>query len=490
MAIPRILPAVLGVTASIATTAVLATQIILARSDAQRASSVRITATVAAIFEAIVLAFLVVFVLSHAIQWTLVVRLRRFSNLWLSTGVVLCTVGAAVSVASLICLSRVVDDVNSTILGSKATDLMIGASTALGLAFAVQLVFFVVHALAARAQGVGMHLLGCSNRNDRPLPKVKSIPYHETVPASEKRKGRMSVEVWSPPGSSAGRSAGSIRSSLSQVVRPISSKTRLLSTSSRFSRRTASIDVPEVPPVYTPPSGCVEDGFDSWDTSSVDTENRKTVTEPSSSPVLSHVLEPIPASPITAQTHSSNSSTEKLEPPPRSARRRSRSYSPMPTSALIQAQRTSFTQHVSHSESHIHPLFRSNSPAPPTIATPGTMVVAAPNGGGVISDKASIRSIKSMRRLRSDSMPVVPSPLSRATSLDSFHRRMESNCSRETRETETVPEIDELRALAVPEVETESTMTPPIPDWIFNVGTRECGNAYRTEGPGSWQPGK
>jgi hypothetical protein len=95
------------------------------------------------------------------------------------------------------------------------------------------------------------------------------------------------------------------------------------------------------------------------------------------------------------------------------------------------------------------------------------VVVAAPDAGKVISDRQSIRSIQSLRRLRSESLPTVPSPLSRAASLDSFHRRAESNS----------PEIrEEIRE--EDEAVVERKMTPPIPDWILTAGSRSSLTVY------------
>ncbi|SPQ22860.1 9a63c425-dfb9-43d5-8228-43f086b04c91 [Thermothielavioides terrestris] len=264
----------------------------------------------------------------------------------------------------------------------------------------------------------------------------------------------------------------SIRSSLSHVVRPITSKTRLLSGSRRSSRRPASLDLQGLREARLRPNS---DGFDSWDTSAVDPENRQTVLE-SSSPPPSRFLETIPASPKSSRSPSPATPSDVLEPP--RTRRRSRSYSPVST-RTIQAQRAAFTQQASHSEAHIHPLFRSDSPVPPPSATPGTVVVAAPNAGKVISDKQSIQSIRSMRRLRSESLPPVPSPLSRPASCDSFHRRAE-NSSPEIREEDEAANHEAGIA--------ERKMTPPIPDWILSAGPRSSLTLYnnrKVQTPGS-----
>ncbi|GAB1320232.1 hypothetical protein MFIFM68171_10442 [Madurella fahalii] len=475
MAIPRALPVSLGAVAVFPTTATLVIHIILARHPVNQSSMIRTTAIVAATLETIVLVFIFALAVSHLGRWAPIARLTKLQGLWFAGGLLLCTAAAAVSVSSLISLSRVASrHENSTVLGARVMDLLVGSAVALGLAFASQLVFLVFHFVVGRMRGSETSTSShADERRSRSPPPVKSIAYHETSPISTKGRGSISFDWRTPPGSSSGRSAtetmSSIRSSLSQVVRPISSKTRLLSGSQRSSRRPASLDLPAY---HDRRSRSTDDGFDSWDTSAVDPQNRQTVLE-SSSPPLGRFLETIPASPTTSRSPSPGTPLDILEPP--RARRRSRSYSPVST-RTIQAQRAAFTQHLSQSEAHIHPLFRSDSPTPPPLATPGTVVIAAPNAGQVISDRQSIRSIKSVRRMRSGSLPAVPSPLSRQGSCDSFHRRAESSS----------PEIREEDEAWAPGVDTERKMTPPIPEWILSAGSRTSLTTYnsrRLRGP-------
>ncbi|KAK4175014.1 hypothetical protein QBC36DRAFT_332311 [Triangularia setosa] len=470
MAIPRTLPAVLGVISILPTAAILAIHSILARSREDRAPAVRNTAIIAAILEATVLAAITGLTCVHISPWS--ARWAKFNGLWFGTGLFLCIIAAAVSVANMVCLSKVDEDPESTILGSGATSFLVGSSVVLGLALATQLVFLVFHFVAGRVQGPQIKVSVHNEQNRSRLPpRVKSIAYHETSPSpvSGKTRGSASFEK-TPPGSSAGRSTAetisSIRSSLSNVVRPISSKTRLLS---QRSRRPASLELPS----FHERPRTTEEGFDSWDTSAVDPQNRQTVLE-SSSPPLGRFLETIPASPTTSRSPSPGTPLDLLEPPSRS-RRRSRTLSPAPSRVSL-AQRTAFTQHSTQSESHIHPLFRSDSPIPPPpIVTPGTVVVAAPNGGQMLSDRQSIRSIKSLRRMRSGSLPGVPSPLSRQGSCDSFHHKTDGHS----------PEIREEDEYLTPEgttpvLESERKMTPPIPDWILSAGSRTSLTTYHS----------
>ncbi|KAK0711484.1 hypothetical protein B0H67DRAFT_491402 [Lasiosphaeris hirsuta] len=470
MTIPRLLPAGLGTLAILPTTAILVIHIILAQSlaDPSPSSAVRITAIIAALLEIVLLFGLAAFTCSYLSSWGRVAFLRRFDGVWFGGALFLCAVATAVSVSNLVCLSNPAADLPSTILGSRVTNFLVGSSVTLGLAFATQLVFLVFHFIATRFHGDVERVSAHTPVDERRMPQhhqVKSIPYHQTTPRGARMRPAMSMESKNPPGSSGGRSAtetmSSIRSSLSSVLRPTSSRTRLLpSSSQRSSRRPASLDSIQIH-LHEQQSRNTEDGFDSWDTSAVDPQNRQTVLE-SSSPPLGRFLETIPASPTTSRSPSPGTPLD-LQPP--RMRRRSRSYSPGPMRAG-QDQRAAFTQQSTQSESHIHPLFRSDSPTPPSIMTPGTVVTAAPNAGQVISDRASIRTLT---RMRSGSLPTVPSPLSRQGSFDSFQRRPATSSSPELREEDELETDD-----------TERKMTPPLPHWVLSAGSRTSLSSYHS----------
>ena len=470
MTLPRGLPAGLGTAAILATTATLATHIILAECVSDLSSSIRATFIVAAILEAFVLAALCWFITAY-LKSTWIHRGRRFDGIWFGTSLLLCTVAAAVSVAAVVNFSSTAEARSSKIFGSDATGFLIGSAVTLGLSFPMQLVFFVIHFIVGRIRGQHDReedSLHPEVATSSPPPQVKSIGYHETSASVPKGRNRESWDSRTPPGSSGGRSTtdtvNSIRSSLSHVVRPISSKTRLLAghtrrPSQKSTRRPTSLD--KLP--ARDRQSHAEDGFDSWDTSAVDPQNRQTVLD-TSSPTPARFLETIPASPTPSRSPSPGTPLD-LEPP--RTRRRSRSYSPAADRAR-QSQRGAFTQHTVSSESHIHPLFRSDSPAPPLIATPGTMVIAAPNAGQVISDRASIRSL---HRMRSGSLPPIPSPLSRQGSLESFRKADASSSD--------VQEESEPNTPTAPEG-GERKMTPPIPEWILTAGTRTSLTGYNT----------
>jgi hypothetical protein len=93
--------------------------------------------------------------------------------------------------------------------------------------------------------------------------------------------------------------------------------------------------------------------------------------------------------------------------------------------------------------------------------TPGTVVIAAPEAARVISDRQSVR------RMRSGSLPTRESPLSHQTSYETF------------RASPSLEERDEVE-LDVSGLTEERKMTPPIPDWILSAGSRTSLNGYES----------
>ncbi|KAI1107219.1 hypothetical protein F4804DRAFT_220610 [Jackrogersella minutella] len=439
------LGAALGVIALLATAAVLALEIILAQGLWVLASSVTIAAIVASAWELFILIILII-LLARCFERETEYGRRKNNGIWFALGLVSCVLASTASVVMLVMMGKA-EKLPVTMLQVRSTNFLIGSAITLVCAFVGQLTFIVVYFVIRRSpdseQALSLHTNEDSSRS--PQIRVKSIPYSRTTPATSQTKiqERGPTDYPSRPGSSSGRSMAetmsSIRTSISQNVRPVGSRTRLLSTtSSRTGRRPPSIDSNG----YRERSSLTEDGFDSWDTSSVDPQNRQILVDVSP-PTRARFLETIPASPTTSRSPSPGCPLD-LEPPKRN--RRSRSYSPLPRA---QHER-SLTPLSSPGELHIHPLFRSDSPVPPPAATPGTMVIAAPNAGQTISEK-------SLTRMRSGSLPTGQGHLSRQGSYDSFRKTPS-------------PNSDRLRA---EEIAGERKMTPPIPEWILSAGKNE-----------------
>lgn len=511
MAVACFLPALLGSFALLSTAALLTMHIVLAASFSDTRSPVRITAVASSALEG---ANLVV------LAWCLFTCLRATSpstrriGLWFALSILLAVVAGGCCTAALVCLGNA-KNMPTSILGSAPTPYLGGAAVVLGVAFVAQL-FFAAHFLLCC--NVGARRALCLRTDDSfyrsPQAQVKSIRYSQTTPQmlqvcrDKTPEPEPEPERRSPTGSNSARSAfglmsSSIRSSFSNVARPVSSKSRLLpaaatsmhhrSTSQRSSLRAQSLDSDSAASVTRQERNSLpEDGFDSWDTSAVDPHNRtlalgvvRATTSLLGLGGPGRSLETIPASPTTSRSPSPDTPLD-LEPP--RTRRRSRSYSPASTTWTRQNWRPGPGPYMqqgsaaSSSESHIHPLFRSDSRMPPPMATPATIVTAAPDAARVISDK---QSIWSLNRKRSASMPM-PRPVSRQGRFESFSPRQsplggDAGLGLGLRGVEAVTDEEEER-VENPEAEVgERKMTPPIPEWILTAGSRTSLVRYNSQ---------
>ncbi|KAI1429376.1 hypothetical protein F5Y12DRAFT_782083 [Xylaria sp. FL1777] len=441
-------PGVLGLAAILTTATILALEVVITCGIWSSTSPARIVAVISIITETFVLVLLIT-KLTKYLRGMNGYHSRDMWSVWFGSDLVASLLASVVSVVLLIMIGKG-RDLPKIISKLPLTNVVIASSVTLGFAFAGQLLFIVVYFVLNRRPDSEQALSLHTNEEGRISPqlpmRVKTVPYERTKPALSQT--RLS-EYSSRPGTSSGRSAAetitSLSGSLSSVVRPMGSRTRLLANGARSGRRPGSLDSN----AYRDRGSVVEDGFDSWDTSSVDPHNRQMVLE-TSSPIRARFLETIPASPTTSRSPSPGCPLD-LEPPKRG--RRDRSYSPVPR---VQQDR-SLTP--SESELHIHPLFRSDSPGPPPAVTPGTVVVAAPNAGQFITGK-------SVNRMRSGSLPNSPSPLSRNGSHESFHK-MPSTANDRLQPEDVAGE--------------ERKMTPPIPEWVLNAGSTSSLSEYRNK---------
>ena len=228
------------------------------------------------------------------------------------------------------------------------------------------------------------------NITDLPSPYLPSSPFHS-------------------PAHSTISLASSLKSpSLVSSPKPVAlqtfhsnvSRTRLLRRKESDSAIAAPLERPQ------------EDGFDTWDTSSVDQQTRDAVM---GTPRLNTRLEPIPGSrsqsPADELSGTLNTSlyadrrasiAESILEPPQ----------PLYTTASRPATPTG-------DESHIHPLFRAESPVPPPRVTPATVITAAPLSGQTIP--AFSRPASGVRS-RSQSQPVHPGSQPAAVGLHTPER--------------------------------------------------------------------
>ncbi|KAF2280438.1 uncharacterized protein EI97DRAFT_364315, partial [Westerdykella ornata] len=276
------------------------------------------------------------------------------------------------------------------------------------------------------------------NRSEEVL---RAIPYPRDSIMSEVRKSEQTTSMHnfeptqpsSPLASmpASGQSSQSLKNwkgSLHEVVRPMTSRTKLVSRSS-YSRDSQSIcsDSNSMDNISH------SDGFDSWDTSSVSIQAREVVAQ--TAPSRRTVLEPIPGSrpaspaqaldgPFPLEMHLDEDGI--LAPPPKLLPDISRPPSPVVN------------------EGHIHPLFRSESPHPPEVLTPGTSIEASP-----LSTQMLAMASRPYNHMRSHSQTGSPSMRNQ-----SFRGRAVS--------------AERSRSSSPPSRE----MTPPIPDFVLNPSAR------------------
>lgn len=205
----------------------------------------------------------------------------------------------------------------------------------------------------------------------------------------------------------------SIRESIQHVLSPMGSRTRLLRQASFQSDKGPYTD-PPIPPVRE------ADGFETWEVDSEADEaaasrpRLRLETIPQSRPVSpAHALDgpfpesdydvlpenlPLPESPVLLNDPSSQVATYSPA-----------SHSPMTGRFPFPNSR----RPSANDQSHIHPLFRTDSPAPPPAASPGTIVTASPYGGQFISDPEQAASLtrpgsRQTSRPGSPNMPSTP----------------------------------------------------------------------------------
>ncbi|KAF2878180.1 hypothetical protein BDV95DRAFT_624730 [Massariosphaeria phaeospora] len=225
------------------------------------------------------------------------------------------------------------------------------------------------------------------------------------------------------------RSIISWRDSLQHVVRPITSRTKLISRPS-LTRDTRSLHSAR-PSIDTVSHS---DGFDAWE---VDAQARNAVLQlvPSRGIAMESIPGSRPASPVRASDGSYPMEADERTPPPLVQPPKMIPDTSRPPSPVV-------------SEAHIHPLFRSESPTPPP-TTFGTNILASPLSNQMIAVAARPYS-----RMRSNSRTASPSPLVHSRSL---HDR-----------TISPQGSDRSRSSSPPSRE----MTPPIPEFVLNSSPR------------------
>ncbi|KAL9602588.1 MAG: hypothetical protein Q9219_001732 [cf. Caloplaca sp. 3 TL-2023] len=286
------------------------------------------------------------------------------------------------------------NEVPSYVLGLRLSTYLFVSFILWGVSVMTQILFFACLAWASHPVPKSVQEPSISTREERQEMMEPSRPTTSTTVQSNPFQGESSNSnsPSAPPSD-----AASLRSSLSVKTRPATAKGKLLNRQHAFQSR-SSLDNPA-----TKVRSSQDEAFDSWDTSAVGSHIRETVLQ--SSPVVKpSPLEPIPGS-------RSPSPAKALEGPFfQQGPDDSLPPSPLPQPTI---SRSTSRARSASSEDHIHPLFRTCSPAPPPNASPTTILTAAPGAGQLINQRI-------LKRMRSGSLPSSPSPLIRSESFSDF----------------------------------------------------------------------
>lgn len=285
-------------------------------------------------------------------------------------------------------------DVPSYILGLRISTYLFVSFILWGVSVLTQILFFACLAWASYPIPKSSQEPSIATREERQEMVEPSRPTTSTTVQSNPFQGEPSSSnsPSAPPSEAPSR-----RSSSSIKTRPMTAKGKFMNRQLAFQSR-SSLDSPARTRTNQ------DEAFDSWDTSGVGSHIRETVLQ--SSPVVKpkpSPLEPIPGSrspsPAKALEGPFFGQGPSESPPP----------SPLPQPSISRPQSRAPS---TSSEDHIHPLFRTYSPAPPNVST-GTIVTAAPGAGQMINQRI-------LKRMRSGSLPSSPSPLVRSESFSDF----------------------------------------------------------------------
>ena len=219
-----------------------------------------------------------------------------------------------------------------------------------------------------------------------------------------------------------------IRDSIQQrIIQPVSSRTRLIRQSSFQSEKPSYQEEP------APITDMADDGFDRWE---IDPERADV-----ESPPRAH-LPPIPGSRPVSPAKPLDGPFPNYIPAEHASPRQDqdpmftsppkRYTSPSRVPGSIRSRSSSV-----NGQAHIHPLFRTDSPNPPPVASPGTIVTASPWGGQIISDPERAQGFVSRPSSRTSNRSArfhrAPSPWNRPPTMRSVsHQALRSVRSEDT----------------------------------------------------------
>ncbi|KAL8659091.1 MAG: hypothetical protein Q9226_000619 [Calogaya cf. arnoldii] len=393
-----LLPSLTGLVAAFTTLTILIFIVMMAVVLTVQRRKTCILALVAAIIEALSWCTVVYMLLCHIRQRKSFGGSGEFNggrgrhSLLFALGM-LPSIVAGVTVAALLGWANTSrGEVPSYVLGLRISTYLFVSFILWGVSVITQILFFACLAWASHPVAKSSQEPSIATREERQEMIEPSRPTTSTTVQSNPFQGEPSSSnsPSAPPSE-----AASLRSSLSIKTRPMTAKSKFLSRQHAFQSR-SSLDSPARTRINQ------DEAFDSWDTSGVGPHIRETVLQ--SSPMVKprpSPLEPIPGSrspsPAKALEGPFFGQGPSESPPP----------SPLPQPSV---SRPPSRARSASSEDHIHPLFRTYSPAPPNVSS-GTIVTAAPGAGQMINQRI-------LKRMRSGSLP--SSPLIRSESFSDF----------------------------------------------------------------------
>ena len=272
------------------------------------------------------------------------------------------------------------------------------------------------------------------------LTPPSTPPY--IYPASDSSKPKLSSVPLSPK---------SFGHSVHTVIHPMTSKTKLLIRQTSFPRDSASVPSTRETSLEALRQ---DDGFESWDTSAVEEVDDGRFLPRSTRPRLETIpgSRPVsPANPLNGPFPDIEEDDVRLPESPA----HSPVHSPSSETSSLRFSRPPTRPDSSAGQAFIHPLFRAESPVPPPIASPGTVITASPYAGQVVSSDhlafaprissehiafAAPRKPHSSQGFRADS----PSPLSPPRSRQSSFRSIKWPQSSHGEQRSTTPQFPRL----------------------------------------------
>lgn len=212
----------------------------------------------------------------------------------------------------------------------------------------------------------------------------------------------------------------SFTNSVNQVVRPMTSKTKLLLRQNSFPRDSSSLQRSRETSLEALRQ---DDGFETWDTSGVEEIEEGQFLPRAVRARLETRLETIPgsrpvspANPLDGPFPDTQDDVRLPDSPAQTP-----VHSPSSETSSLRFSRPATRPDSSAGQAHIHPLFRSESPVPAPVASAGTVITASPFAGRIVTPDHHAyppRRLNSVQSFRAES----PSPLSPSRSRNGSFR--------------------------------------------------------------------